>query len=401
MKTLLSVLAGLAFATIFFAATVLCQTNESARPHSENSEARLFDTVGWLGSDDMGARVDNFAIQLLNEPYAEGYVIYYGPEGDGSGTGNFMLRVLRDYLANTRGLDDSRIKTVYGGRYKNLNEISIEFWLVPQSADPPKLKHYKNNVETFKGKFAEYDAWDGFADGGLDGPYAGDVTLAAFADVLRQQPSTIAYIVGYNARGATPGTWRRLAKRDAQNLEEAGIESSRIKIIFSGHTKVADNGAPNSAGRVQLWILASNAPPPVREARPERTPKKATLIGSYNSYDLKYPNSAKWIFEGFADVLRADRQLTVCIFIRPALPAVDDSIPRAPDEPPDVDLTKLVEKWKADLMSKYGVSEERIVVITTPPEEAPGSIETWVVPPGVGLPDPYADEDEPMEDENQ
>lgn len=360
----------------------------------EQQRARVFDSYGWINSEDAGARLDNFAIELQSNPDVGGYIVGYGPEGEGSGTGNFMLGVTKNYLINLRGIDEERLQVIYGGRYKDPAEVATELWIIPPDAHAPEPKHYKNKIDTIKGKFTEGEAWDGFADG-ADGPSFGNVTLAAFADALRQQPKTIAYIIAFNMRGATPGTWRRVAKRDESSLQGYGIEADRIKIIYGGIIKNKEDEYAQQA-LVQLWILPGDAPPPVKEAKPERTPKEAVQIGSYNDYLLKYPDNERWIFEGFADVLRANERLSVCIIYRPRIEGGEEF--EAPDEPPDIELSKLVEKWTSELMENYKLKESRIVVLPAIPNEFnEGTVEVWVVPPGAALPDPYAANDEMME----
>lgn len=362
----------------------------------EDGQARFFDSYEWGGSDDAGARVDNFAVALANSPDMIGYVICYGPQGDGSGTGNSLLLATKSYLVNVRGIEPERIQTIYGGRYKKLTTVATEFWIAPLGADAPKPKRYKSKIEKITGKVLEYEGWDGFPDG-AEGVSAGNVRLAAFADTLRQQPQTTAYIVAFNFPNSSPGTWRRIAKQEASELQSDGIESDRIKIIYGGITKDKGGGYNNSqSANVQLWILPSDAPPPLKEAAPERTPKEAVQIGAYEDYLLKYPDRERPIFEGFADVLRADRQLNVCIVIRPRIEGEERYT--LPDEPPDIDPQKLAEKWKMELMEKFGVEEKRIILLPAASDEFhEGLIEVWVVPPGAPLPDLYATDDAPSE----
>jgi hypothetical protein len=352
-----------------------------------NPKARLFDSYEAIPSDDAGAHLDNFAIQLQSDPNLNGYVICYGPDGEGSGTGSYLLRITKDYLVNTRGFDPERIQTIYAGRYKNPAEIATELWIGQQGMDMPEPMRYKSKIGTFNGKFEEYEGWDGVADG-ADGPSFGNVTLAAFADILRQQPATMGYIVAFNFRGAAPGTWRRVAKRVAGELQADGIQGDRIKIIYGGSIKGNKNEVTDQA-KVQLWILPADAPPPVEEAKPEQTPKEATKIGSYNSYFLKYPKEEFRVLEGFVDMLQADGQLNVCIIVRPRIEGEETQL--APDEPPDIDTLKLVEKWRSDLKEKFGIKESRIIVIPAAAGESnEGTVDVWVVPPGAPLPDPYA-----------
>ncbi|MDQ3684814.1 MAG: hypothetical protein M3430_04340 [Acidobacteriota bacterium] len=355
--------------------------------------AYKLDEYGLLQSNcDYGARLDNFAIYLENNPTLKGYVITYGPEGNGSGTGNYLLRVTKDYLVQVRGIDEGRIKIIYGGRYKTQSESATEVWLVPHGAVPPKSVKYGNDVISFRGKFIEYEAWDGFYDGDPNGISPGRVRHAAFADMLKQQKKTRAYIVAYNGNDATPGAWRRVAQRDSQNLQDYGVETSRIKIIYGGYA---------GETKVQFWILPKIAPPPVKEAPPERAPGRAVRIGSFSDYQLTDTRDEQWVFKGFAEVLSNNEQLSACVIIRPRTDGADQSVDS--DESQKVDLLKLVEKWKADLSKLYKIQENRFHLMVIPAQEEwdEGTFETWIVPLGAALPNPFVVETEEEHKDNQ
>jgi hypothetical protein len=93
--------------------------------------SRKFDEYGNIRFNDEKARLDNFAVQLQNEPGATGYIIGYG-SCDAEG----MTRANRakDYLVNTRGIDAGRIMTVDGGC---LPELQVQLWIQPQGAAAP------------------------------------------------------------------------------------------------------------------------------------------------------------------------------------------------------------------------------------------------------------------------
>src|SRR5437773_2309334 len=81
-------------------------------------------------SDDK-ARLDNFAIQLQNEPTSQGYIIGYGScDAEGQTRANRA----KDYLVNTRGIDAGRLVVVDGGC---MPELKVELWVVPSGATPP------------------------------------------------------------------------------------------------------------------------------------------------------------------------------------------------------------------------------------------------------------------------
>ncbi len=90
-----------------------------------------FDEYGNIAFNDEKARLDNYAIQLQNDPTATGTIIAYG-----SCAGEAQARAdrARDYLVNTRGIDASRLTTVDGGCREAL---SVELWVVPQGSTPP------------------------------------------------------------------------------------------------------------------------------------------------------------------------------------------------------------------------------------------------------------------------
>jgi hypothetical protein len=90
-----------------------------------------FDTYGNIRFNDEKARLDNFAIQLQNDPTSQGYIIGYGScDAEGQTRANRA----KDYLVNTRGIDASRIVVVDGGC---MPELRVDLWIVPSGATPP------------------------------------------------------------------------------------------------------------------------------------------------------------------------------------------------------------------------------------------------------------------------
>jgi hypothetical protein len=89
---------------------------------------RKFDEYGNIRFNDEKARLDNFAIQLQNEPGAQGEIIGYGSCGsEGQERGNRA----KDYLVNTRGIDAGRLVVVDGGC---MPELKVQLWVVPSGA---------------------------------------------------------------------------------------------------------------------------------------------------------------------------------------------------------------------------------------------------------------------------
>src|SRR5690349_6303508 len=124
------------------------------RVSADTPAIQKFDEFGALGHCTLTAHLDNFAIQLEAMPKPTGYIVSYGPEGEGPGSGRVQLPRLKDYMVNARGLVDGRIKTLYGGRNDVLTEPRIQLWIVPagETFRPEKLE---TDIDTFKGMFYE------------------------------------------------------------------------------------------------------------------------------------------------------------------------------------------------------------------------------------------------------
>lgn len=99
-------------------------------------EPRKFDEFGDIARDDEKARLDNFAIQLQQEPEAQGYIFIYSGTGRRIRPDYAQKRTarVRDYLINARGIDSRRIVTLEGPPRA---EPTVELWIVPPGAAPP------------------------------------------------------------------------------------------------------------------------------------------------------------------------------------------------------------------------------------------------------------------------
>jgi hypothetical protein len=107
--------------------TASCTTNIVTPP----TPAHKFDEYGNIRFNDEKARLDNYAVQLQNEPGATGYIISYGSCGN---EGQERAERAKNYLVNTRGIDAGRIMIVDGGC---MPQLKIELWIAPQGATPP------------------------------------------------------------------------------------------------------------------------------------------------------------------------------------------------------------------------------------------------------------------------
>ena len=95
---------------------------------------RKFDEFPAIARNDEKARLDNYAIELQNDPSATAYVIVYpGQRGKPGEVQQHITRVV-DYLANSRGIDKRRTVTIIG---PTRSELMVELWVCPQGARTP------------------------------------------------------------------------------------------------------------------------------------------------------------------------------------------------------------------------------------------------------------------------
>lgn len=91
----------------------------------------IFDQYNDLRFNDEKARLDNFAIQLQQQPDMTGYYAIWG-SCDGEGQKRADRAVA--YLVNTRGIDASRIKTIVDPNCRET--LTVELHLCPANATP-------------------------------------------------------------------------------------------------------------------------------------------------------------------------------------------------------------------------------------------------------------------------
>lgn len=94
-----------------------------------------FDEYGDISVRDEKARLDNFAIQLKNQPGTKGYIIGYASKRGSSKVIESHLRLTKNYLVMTRRLEPERIVTRNGGKREDL---TVELYILPGDMTPPE-----------------------------------------------------------------------------------------------------------------------------------------------------------------------------------------------------------------------------------------------------------------------
>ena len=372
----------------------------SAQEHHDVPTAVRIDHFTQLGHCDVTARLDYLAVKLNENPTAAGAVVTYAPEGEGWGTGKQVLEIINDYLVNARGIVPDRLKMIYGGRNSDKHQSETELWIVPKGARPPKPEKRESDVATFQGLYYEGPDYDDF---GVEiqpemGPGIGGSVNASLADILHVQKNAIAYVVVYSGESLTPGAWRRMGQQDIESFKERDVEANRFKLIFGGQQKET---------RVQYWVLPNGAPPPVADAGSEKALATTIKAGDFQGYNLDDEKNQKAIFSRLSEILTLDKTVRAFLVVRLNQPDPEEEAQPAAvesqttedqvEEKPPVDLTKLVEKWRAELASTHKIGPDRLIIVFTS-EPYSNYLSLWIVPKGAPLPNPNEQiEDEPDE----
>lgn len=372
-------------ASLLAALCLLCVAHAAALDVSQAAEggAMKFDEYGQIPHCDLTARLDNLANTLQEMPGATGYVVTYDPAKGRPGIGKRSAEWQTDYLVNSRGVAPESVVAVGAGRYQG-RELKTELWVVPPGAKAPAEAAPADGEPPFTGKYAAFEMqYDASFDNSEEMPGVNpmSVTRAAFADVLKRQPDSKAYLVAFADGERAPGAWRRLASSEKLQLEELGVEAARLEIV---------NGGARKQSEVELWIVPKDAPPPVKPKRREKRLKEATLIGTYRHYkEIKDAGERRWMLDNLAEMLREDPQRVGCLVVFPdgAQPEFDEATGKT--ETP-FDYAALADQWRRELAERYGIEAQRVVLLVGPAGEYAGTIETWIVPKGVALPDPAA-----------
>lgn len=95
---------------------------------------RKFDEFPDIARNDEKARLDNFAIELQNDPTSTGYVVVYPSTRGRLGTPQIHSARIIDYMVNSRGFDSRRMVTLVGPARE---ELKVELWVCPQGAPAP------------------------------------------------------------------------------------------------------------------------------------------------------------------------------------------------------------------------------------------------------------------------
>ena len=241
--------------------------------------ARKFDEFGDIQISDLIARLDNFAIELENNPSVRGFVMAYRSHRDLPGLSSRLSFRMKEYLVNSRGLAAERVVTVDGGEASCLAQ---ELWVVPPGTAPAP------RADAYPRAFVDTESTRKFDEYLIDNEYTSGIagSLDAFAAALRKEPRAQAYIIAYpqyyveswyqldtvtnksksgrRVQLDSPGTAMLMLRAvKARLVSDHRIAANRIKFMNGGYRKQSS---------IELWIVPRGEHPPV--PTPNSFPKR-------------------------------------------------------------------------------------------------------------------------------
>jgi hypothetical protein len=230
------------------------------------------DEFGEIQYSDMMARLDSAVIELQNNPTSLMTVISYRDAATPIGKTIRTFKFMKHYLTVSRGIDSSRVKFIDGGETEA--GFIFQIWNIPAGAKEPELlKLISDSINNTKIAREFDDDYYGFGES--ESEYADGDTFTEFADVIKREPDSTAYVILYptyykyndsdvNSAGETDSLRKinRVKVDITRRLRKVGVPLSKIKIV---------NGGYRDFRQVELWILPKGVKPPV--ATPNAFPK--------------------------------------------------------------------------------------------------------------------------------
>jgi hypothetical protein len=136
--------------TLAFCSTLIVLAGALEINSAADVSVRKFDEFKGAHWEDAMARLDNFVLDLRNDPSSVGVIVVYGGQNRPRGEMGAWSDCLRDYLQNRRGLEPVRIVMARGG-YKQT--LTVELWTTPdRNGVPAPTPEIKSELVRFKGR---------------------------------------------------------------------------------------------------------------------------------------------------------------------------------------------------------------------------------------------------------
>ncbi len=333
----------------------LCAATFTVRAHAQEEPpppgtTRKIDEYGKIGHCDETARLDNFALELQNEPGARGYLVVYVGKNDLPSWTQGIKERAAGYLVNNRGLSADRVHVIDGG-YRD--ERTTELWVVPENAPPPQ----PSNAIDYKPDRTKAYQWDEdslnveFVPDDTEPPAEDEAEDEEAADADSQQAEVEAVASDAEASGGEAGAQEEEWEKEARKYS--------IEVVAPGGIEDESEPAEADADKNGSQDVA-----PADEA-PDGQPAAGHL-----------KISLWWRVETLDEELKAAPDARLCLVYYWGLKNATQER-----------VKEIVERAVAKTEEQLGVKRDRIILIDGGRSLDPG-VELWVVPAGAQPPSP-------------
>jgi hypothetical protein len=238
---------------IFFAFFILLINCQSSLSQDKNENLVLFDSVSEMNSEDLSARLDLLAYELIEAPNSLGYIVMYGSANP---IKNAFYRYAITRYFNFRNFNKLSFITT-----TESNKSGFEFWISKDGTKPKvnaenfSLTLPSNRAVVFVEDSIEIVNIEGKQTYLIAGCEVGCIETLSFhllSDFLNANPQINAYIIVHAGSLKKAKRVKSILAREA--FEEEKISSNRLNFLFGGKNKSMDNGF----SEIEVY-LASNA----------------------------------------------------------------------------------------------------------------------------------------------
>ena len=215
---------------ILFASIQICFGQE--RPKAE-----LIDEFGLIGCEGILSRIDNFMVEIMNEPNSVGYAVIYGKKN--KALDSLQYEGWINGNVRFRRFNEDRLITIRG---KEQDNLKIELWIVPAGIEKPFFTESKWNLD-----LSGIKPFIFFADNYDAGICPGN-PLATYAELLFANPNFRGHIVFQDK------TDKKFRIREKEILDELvnyyKIPRNRLKLFYD-----KDKNYPYHFTNVEFWLV--------------------------------------------------------------------------------------------------------------------------------------------------
>lgn len=332
------------------------RAQEGPSADSSNPEAnttRKVDEYGKIGHCDETARLDNFAIELQNEPASKGYLVIYPGKNDMPSWTEGILKRAASYLVESRGLLPERVKVINGG-YRE--ERTTELWFVPENGAAPE----PSNAINYKLDRTKAYQWD---EDSFNIEFNPDDL-----EVLETEAEGEA-VAGEAAAEASTNEAEATPEAESEQEAEWKKEAEKYELLVVGHGLIESEPEEEEAGAAKAEAGVVSAEEADGEDSAVEGPEEPPMVGETKI-------SLWWNVEPLAAELKAAPDARLCLIFYWGLKNATQER-----------VKELIEQALVKTERQLGVKRESIIVIDGGRSSDPG-VELWVVPRGAEPPKP-------------